>query len=124
MLRSLKLTLYCSDPNCEGWTGIQAVERAATMTEPAEVSPDYCPVCGHDTLTDARPAWEDAMAALIDELQATGAVPVNVHVDEFALYQAVHRELMRQEWERIEYERHRAATIRHQQATRSEGMSR
>lgn len=102
------LTVYCQDPNCTHWGGIETTYTGDTWTDPGWWEPSECPACG-GPLEEARPAWEDVVAATVDELHCAGIMPVEFAVDTEALYAAIHREVSRQI--EVEARRQRATTI-------------
>lgn len=105
MRRNRRITLYCQDPNCDGWHGVKVAVIPDTWEEPGWIEPDYCTHCGQGGLEDSRPEWENSMAALLDELHCAGVITDPDVVEPFALFQAIHAELELQASERREAER-------------------
>ena len=94
-----RFTLYCSDPTCPGWDGVDAVYTGDTWTDPGWVEPDECPTCHRQLVNqDKRLDLVAATDKLLEMLDEHDLFPsaLAVSVDELALMEAVITELRRQ----------------------------
>ena len=100
MIRAHDLTLYCTDPTCDGWTGVQGRFTGDDWTTPGETTPEECPHChGHLTTEWGRNDRIDVEAAtdhLLDQLDEHNLLPSNVSIDATAVVAAVIVELRKQ----------------------------
>jgi len=91
-----RFTAYCSDPTCLGWDGVEVLYTGDTWEEPGENVPNECPHCSGPLTDQHELDVENAVADLLEALDAAHLLPSGLKVNELELVRAVITELRRQ----------------------------